>query len=137
MSRGVATALAAFALAGSVRGNAVSEEFSFRPPFNDINPFTGGRQINNFDLGGTAEAHRSFVRLTAESQGSKGWLMSQQPLYLCPKRSRYICDIAQAEQHSMTQQSSQQPLLMLLRTVLSVFHILLGNPWWLILHCRG
>lgn len=79
MSRGVATALAAFALAGSVRGNAVSEEFSFRPPFNDINPFTGGRQINNFDLGGTAEAHRSFVRLTAESQGSKGWLMSQQP----------------------------------------------------------
>jgi hypothetical protein len=44
--------------------------------------FTGQRQIANWDLGGSAEAHRSFVRLTAEVQGSKGWLTSQQPLHL-------------------------------------------------------
>lgn len=60
----------------------VLEEFSFRAPFTDINPFTGQRQIANWDLGGSAEAHRSFVRLTAEVQGSKGWLTSQQPLHL-------------------------------------------------------
>merc|ERR1719440_554597 len=58
----------------------VLEEYSFRAPYTDINPFTGQRQIANWDLGGTATAHRSFVRLTAESQGSKGWMTSHQPL---------------------------------------------------------
>jgi hypothetical protein len=57
----------------------VLDEFSFRGPFGDVNPFTGARQISQWDLGGTATAHRSFVRLTAEMQGSKGWLISQQP----------------------------------------------------------
>merc|ERR1719440_1067833 len=60
----------------------VIEELSFRSPYTDINPFTGQRQIANWDLGGTATAHRSFVRLTAESQGSKGWMTSHQPLTL-------------------------------------------------------
>jgi len=60
----------------------VLDEFSFRAPFTDVNPFTGQRQIANWDLGGSAVAHRSFVRLTAESQGSKGWLTSHQPLTL-------------------------------------------------------
>ena len=69
-------------LACFASGNAVAEEFSFRGPFNDINPFTGMRQIENFDLGGTAVAHRTFVRLTAEAQGSKGWLTSQQPFIM-------------------------------------------------------
>ena len=55
------------------------DDFSFRAPFDDVNPFTGQRQINLWDLGGSAVAHRSFVRLTAEAQGSKGWLVSQQP----------------------------------------------------------
>jgi len=58
----------------------VSTDYSFRTPFTDINPFTGMRQIEKWDLGGTAVAHRSFVRLTAEAQGSKGWMVSQQPL---------------------------------------------------------
>ena len=67
-------------LAGALaQPGKVMEEFSFRAPFTDVNPFTGARQINQWDLGGTAEAHRSFVRLTAEDQGSKGWLLSQQP----------------------------------------------------------
>ena len=57
----------------------VDETFSFRAPNLDVNPFTGMRQIANWDLGGTAVAHRSFVRLTAESQASKGWITSQQP----------------------------------------------------------
>lgn len=60
----------------------VSPEYSFRAPFEDINPFTGLRQINQWDLGGTAVAHRSFVRLTAEAQGSKGWMVSQTPLVM-------------------------------------------------------
>merc|ERR1719502_291161 len=60
----------------------VVEEFSFRAPFTDINPFTGQRQIANWDVGGTADVHRSFVRLTAEAQGSKGWLANQQPLVM-------------------------------------------------------
>jgi len=68
--------------AGSLPGFKVAEEFSFRAPYTDVNPFTGQRQITNWDLGGTAVAHRSFVRLTAEAQGSKGWLVSQQPLTL-------------------------------------------------------
>jgi len=57
-------------------------EFSFYAPYDDINPFTGVRQINQWDLGGTAIAHRSFVRLTPEAQGSKGWMTSQQPFTL-------------------------------------------------------
>jgi len=56
-----------------------AKEYSFYAPYDDINPFTGARQISQWDLGGTATAHRSFVRLTAEMQGSKGWLTSQQP----------------------------------------------------------
>ena len=60
----------------------VLEEYSFRAPYTDINPFTGQRQIANWDLGGTATAHRSFVRLTAEAQGSKGWMTSHNPLTL-------------------------------------------------------
>ena len=48
-------------------------------PSAEINPFTGQRQLANWDLGGSAVAHRSFVRLTAEAQASKGWLTSQQP----------------------------------------------------------
>ena len=67
---------------GALPGFKMAEEFSFRAPFTDVNPFTGARQINNWDLGGTAVAHRSFVRLTTEAQGSKGWLLSQQPLTL-------------------------------------------------------
>ena len=38
--------------------------------------------IPQWDLGGTATAHRSFVRLTAEAQGSKGWMTCHQPLTL-------------------------------------------------------
>ena len=38
--------------------------------------------IPQWDLGGTATAHRSFVRLTAEAQGSKGWMTCHQPLVL-------------------------------------------------------
>jgi len=60
-------------------GDAASD-FSFRAPFTDINPFSGVREIAKWDVGGTAVAHRSFVRLTAEAQGSKGWMVSQQPL---------------------------------------------------------
>ena len=56
-----------------------AKEFSFAPPFEDINPYTGQRQINKWDLGGTAVAHKNFLRLTAEVQGSKGWAASQQP----------------------------------------------------------
>ena len=74
------------ALAARVFGNPapakVLEEFSFRAPFLDINPFTGQRQIANWDLGGTAVAHRSFVRLTPESQGAKGWMTAHHPLTL-------------------------------------------------------
>jgi len=58
------------------------DDYSFGAPFAEINPFTGQRQISNWDLGGTAVAHRSFVRLTAEAQGSKGWLTSHQPMTL-------------------------------------------------------
>ena len=43
---------------------------------------TGQRMIPQWDLGGTATAHRSFVRLTAEAQGSKGWMTCHQPLTL-------------------------------------------------------
>ena len=68
-------------LASHVVGKTIPE-YTFRAPFMDINPFTGQRQITNWDLGGTAVAHRSFVRLTAESQGSKGWMTSHQPLTL-------------------------------------------------------
>jgi len=78
--RGATLAVFVGALISCVHCQAkVDETFSFRSPNYDVNPFTGARQIANWDLGGTAVAHRSFVRLTAEAQGSKGWLTSQQP----------------------------------------------------------
>ena len=60
----------------------VNEQYSFHAPFEDINPFTGARQLQNWDMGGSAVSHRSFVRLTPEAQGSKGWMTSQQPFTL-------------------------------------------------------
>jgi len=81
-ARSVRLLVAFFATALGQTPAKVLEEYSFRAPLTDINPFTGQRQIANWDLGGTAVAHRSFVRLTAEAQGSKGWMTSQQPLSL-------------------------------------------------------
>ena len=62
--------------------STIVSDFSFRPPFDNVNPFTGQRELDQWDVGGTALTHRSFVRLTAEAQGSKGWLISQQPFTL-------------------------------------------------------
>lgn len=83
--RSSSAALLVVALAQAVRGQPqpqgapVMEEFSFRAPYDDINPFTGMRQVQRWELGGTATLHRSFLRLTAEAQGSKGYMNSLQP----------------------------------------------------------
>ena len=72
--------LAGVALGQPAAGGApVMEDFSFRAPFKEINPYTGARQIDKWDLGGTASVHRSFLRLTSESQGNKGYINSQTP----------------------------------------------------------
>jgi len=58
------------------------EQLSFAAPFTDVNQFSGLRHIAGWEVGGSAEVHRSFVRLTAERQGQKGWLISHNPLQL-------------------------------------------------------
>lgn len=55
----------------------VLEKHSFRSPINTVNEFTGSRQVDGWDLGGSAVSHRSFVRLTAERQGQKGWIVNR------------------------------------------------------------
>ncbi|KAL1510486.1 hypothetical protein AB1Y20_006791 [Prymnesium parvum] len=56
------------------------EALSFAAPFNEINTFSGLRHVPGWEVGGSAEVHRSFVRLTAERQGQKGWMVSHTPL---------------------------------------------------------
>ena len=55
---------------------------SFAAPFQEINQFSGMRHVGGWEVGGSAEVHRSFVRLTAEKQGQKGWMISQTPVSL-------------------------------------------------------
>jgi|Transcript_53984 hypothetical protein len=57
----------------------VLDKHSFRTPNDLVNEFTGSRQIDGWDLGGSAVAHRSFVRLNAERQGQKGWIVNRNP----------------------------------------------------------
>lgn len=56
------------------------EALSFSAPFEEINTFSGQRSLPGWEVGGSAEVHRSFVRLTAERQGQKGWLTSHIPV---------------------------------------------------------
>ena len=69
-------ALAGVALA------AAENTLSFAAPFGEINQFSGLRHINGWEVGGSAEVHRSFVRLTAERQGQKGYMVSHNPLQM-------------------------------------------------------
>jgi len=55
----------------------VLEEYSFRTPIDEINEFTGMRMLEHWDAGGAAVIQRSFVRLTAEKQGQKGWITNR------------------------------------------------------------
>lgn len=50
---------------------------SFMAPFEAVNDFTGMRVISDWELGGSAVAHRGFVRLTAEKQSQKGWIANR------------------------------------------------------------
>ena len=59
-----------------------TKALSFAAPFNEINQFSGLRHIGGWEVGGSAEVHRSFVRLTAEKQGQKGWMVAHNPLQL-------------------------------------------------------
>ena len=61
---------------------SILSQLSFAAPFDEINQFSGLRNIGGWEIGGSAEVHRSFVRLTAEKQGQKGWMLSQTPLAL-------------------------------------------------------
>lgn len=73
-----ASCLAAFAAAQDIK--TAMETLSFSAPFTEISSFSGLRHIPGWEVGGNAEVHRSFVRLTAEKQGQKGWLISHTPL---------------------------------------------------------
>jgi len=53
------------------------DQHSFKAPFRAVNPFTGMRLIENWDLGGSSVAHNGFVRLTAEKQSQKGWMTNR------------------------------------------------------------
>ena len=50
---------------------------SFSTPVDVVNPFSGMRTIMEWDAGGSAVIHRGFVRLTAEKQAQKGWLVNR------------------------------------------------------------
>lgn len=50
---------------------------SFSTPVDVVNPFSGMRTIAEWDAGGSAVIHRGFVRLTAEKQAQKGWLVNR------------------------------------------------------------
>ena len=50
---------------------------SFLAPFTNTNAFTGMRSVEDWDIGGSAKVHESFVRVTAEKQGSKGWITNR------------------------------------------------------------
>mmetsp|Transcript_28905 Transcript_28905/g.47959 ORF Transcript_28905/g.47959 Transcript_28905/m.47959 type:complete len:448 (-) Transcript_28905:484-1827(-) len=57
--------------------NLLLERNSFAAPHSTTNEFTGFRTIDNWDAGGSASVHRSFVRITPEKQGQKGWISSR------------------------------------------------------------
>jgi len=55
-------------------------EQSFGAPFDEISAYTGMRDLDAWEVGGSAVVHRNFLRLTAERQSQKGWVASRQPL---------------------------------------------------------
>jgi len=64
----------------------LNTDHSFGAPVDDVNIFTGLRQIDSWTAGGSAIVHRNFVRLTSERQGQKGWLMNR-PVFRLPEWS--------------------------------------------------
>ena len=58
----------------------VLDTVSFAAPNEEISLYTGMRDLEYWEVGGTSTVHRNFVRLTGEKQGSKGWLAARQPL---------------------------------------------------------
>ena len=55
-------------------------EQSFGAPFDEISAYTGMRDLDAWEVGGSAVVHRNFLRLTAERQSQKGWVASRQPM---------------------------------------------------------
>merc|ERR1712137_177118 len=55
----------------------IEEKYSFSAPHENINEYIGNRAVENWDTGGSAQVHRSFIRLTAEKQGQKGWITNR------------------------------------------------------------
>jgi len=78
--RSLAVCIACVSLSAKV--DSAGTELSFGAPFNDINAFSGLRNVGEWEVGGSSNVHRSFTRLTAEGQGQKGWLSSSAPLGL-------------------------------------------------------
>jgi hypothetical protein len=62
--------------AAAVLGQDLAKH-SFNAPHDTVNEFTGSRVVSDWDPGGSATVHRSFIRLTAERQGQKGWLSNR------------------------------------------------------------
>lgn len=77
-----AVCAACVALSVSASDEDLLTAISFAPPFTAINQFSGMRHIEGWDVGGSAQVHRSFVRLTPERQGQKGWMFSHTPFHL-------------------------------------------------------
>jgi len=68
--------------AGAGRPNQfnILKEQTFAAPNDEISAYTGMRDLDNFEVGGTAAVHRNFLRLTGERQSSKGWIAARSPL---------------------------------------------------------
>jgi len=55
-------------------------EQSFAAPNDLISPYTGMRDLESWEVGGSATVLENFVRLTGEKQGQKGWIGARTPL---------------------------------------------------------
>lgn len=76
-TRPLVLAAGCFAAAAAQAPGAPIMKHSFMAPFEAVNDFTGMRVISDWELGGSAVAHRGFVRLTAEKQSQKGWIANR------------------------------------------------------------